>query len=86
MIIVELHKNFIRQYKRQRAIQEQVDKRLALFRANPFERILNNHSLRGKYKGYRSINIAGDFRAVYEVIDERTVRFIALDTHGNLYR
>ena len=86
MIVVELHKNFIRQYKKQRAIREQVDERLALFRANPFERILNNHPLSGNRKGQWTINITGDWRAVYVFKDKDTVVFMDLDTHGNLYK
>jgi addiction module RelE/StbE family toxin len=83
---IQFHKNFIKQYKKRRTIQKQIDKRLALFKINPFERILNNHGLSGKHKGCRSINISGDFRTIYEILDEKTVRFIDLDTHGNLYR
>lgn len=52
---------------------------------DPFHEILNNHSLKGKYKGYRSINISGDYRAIYSLIKEDTAYFIALDTHSSLY-
>jgi len=83
---VQFHKNFIKQYKKQRTIQKRVDERLALFRVNPFDSILNNHGLTGKYKGYRSINVTGDFRAIFELIDDNTVCFIEMDTHENLYR
>jgi addiction module RelE/StbE family toxin len=82
---VQFNKNFIKQYKKRRAIQKQIDERLALFRVNPFDLVLNNHGLSGKYKGFRSINITGDYRAIYELIDRNTARFIDLDTHSNLY-
>ena len=46
---------------------------------------LNNHALHGEYLGYRSINITGDLRAVYEIQDEKAVKFLFIDTHSNLY-
>lgn len=82
---IQFHKNFIKQYKKRRTIQKRIDERLALFRDNPFDAILNNHGLTGKYAGCRSINITGDYRAVFELIDDNTVRFIDVDTHSNLY-
>jgi len=80
------HKNFRKQYKRLTAIQKKVDERLVLFAKDPFNPVLNNHGLTGKYKGCRSINITGNFRAVYELIDDNTAYFIALNTHPNLYK
>ena len=44
--------------------------RLSLFANNPFEPILHNHSLTGEYSGCRSINITGDWRAIFEIIGE----------------
>ena len=83
---IQLHKNFIKQYKKRRALQKRIDERLALFRINSFDPLLNNHGLTGKYKGCRSINITGDFRGIYEIIDNDTVRFVDVDTHSNLYK
>lgn len=59
--------------------------RLQLFMKDPFNVILNNHALSGDRKPYRSINITGDYRLVYEQYDEETVRLIDIDTHSNLY-
>ena len=83
---VQLHRNFVKKYKKFRIIQKQIDERLALFRIRPFDPILKNHGLSGKYQGYRSINITGDFRAIYEQINDDAARFIELDTHSNLYK
>ena len=47
--------------------------------------VLNNHALNGKYGGYRSINITGDYRLIYEECGTDAVRLIDIDTHGNLY-
>lgn len=80
------HKNFNKQYKKLRAIQSKVDERLILFSKDPFGPILNNHGLAGKYEGCRSINITGDYRAIYELVDDNIAYFIALGTHPDLYK
>jgi len=46
---------------------------------------LRNHSLSGKWKGYFSINVTGDTRAVYFVIEADFVRFVAIGSHSELY-
>lgn len=64
-------------------------KRIDLFRKNPYHPQLRNHPLSGKYSGYRSININGDWRAVYLVIEdsiETVVSFETLGTHSQLYK
>ena len=80
------HKDFKKQYKKLRTLQSKIDKRLVLFRADPSHPILNNHSLTGKYQGYRSINITGDYRAVYEPQGKDAALFVDIDTHSNLYK
>lgn len=45
---------------------------------------LRSHALRGDYKDYRSINVTGDWRAIYRMVGE-TALFIALGTHSQLY-
>lgn len=82
---VRFSKNFLKQYKKLRAVQKKIDGRLVLFRRAPHDPALNNHALTGEYKGYRSINITGDFRALYELVDNHTAFFITIDTHSNLY-
>jgi len=47
--------------------------------------MLNNHPLRGEHRGYRSINVGGDLRVIYEEIDSHIAHFILIDTHSNLY-
>ena len=59
--------------------------RRSMFLNDPFYPILNNHALKGKYVGYRSINIGGDLRAVFKMLDEETAVFMDIDTHPNLY-
>lgn len=59
--------------------------RLKLFSRNPFHPQLRNHALKGSFTGYRSINVTGDYRAVYKQVAENAVEFQTIDTHSNLY-
>ena len=80
------HKNFEKQYgKLKEAQKKRVQERLTLFLKNPFHPILGNHPLKGRYKGYRSINITGDLRAVYKFVSEKECIFVVIDSHSNLY-
>ena len=60
--------------------------RLALLLADPYHPTLRNHSLQGRYYGYRSINITGDLRAIYKMIPDDVCLFVVIDTHSNLYK
>ena len=82
---VRLHKHFVKTYNRLRHIQNQTDERILLFTKEPFHPLLENHPLHGKFKGCRSINITGDYRAVYEPITEDLAFFTDLGTHSELY-
>lgn len=67
------------------SVKRALAERLQLFMSEPFSYILNNHALQGDRQPYRSINITGDYRLVYEQYDEETVLLIDIDTHSNLY-
>ncbi|MEK7177417.1 MAG: type II toxin-antitoxin system mRNA interferase toxin, RelE/StbE family [Patescibacteria group bacterium] len=63
--------------------------RLIIFLKNPFAPILNNHHLKGKYLYSRSVNITGDWRAIYSEVIENKIKvviFLALGTHSQLYK
>jgi len=64
--------------------------RLKLFFKNPFHPQLNNHLLTGKLANYHSINITGDWRAIYSQKEENngnlTITFEVLGTHSQLYK
>ncbi len=66
-------------------IQEKFYTRLALFVKDQRDPVLANHALNGEWAGYRSINITGDIRAVFEEIDKRHVEFIDIGSHSELY-
>jgi addiction module RelE/StbE family toxin len=85
---VEFSKRFIKSLERApRKIQVAFRIRLEVFLSDPFNPILNNHSLKGKYSGYKSINVSGDWRAIFrDLQDKKAVYFIVLGTHNRLYK
>ncbi len=71
-------------------IKEAFLKRRKIFLKEPFHTMLNNYMLIGNYLGSRSINITGDWRAIYsESADknsETMIVFEFLGTHSELYK
>lgn len=82
---VALHKRFKKQIAKYPVLEIQIDERIILFLNDPFHPILNNHPLAGKWTGYRSINITGDYRAIYKNVQEDIAYFVDINTHSNLY-
>lgn len=83
---IDYHKRFVKQYEKLSSkLKLKFDERLKIFIVSPLTPELNNHPLHGEYLGYRSINITGDLRAVYE-IQEESIKFLFIDTHSNLYK
>ena len=79
-------KGFIKQFKRLRENQKQrFYERLELFKKNPHDRVLRDHALKGKYVGYRSIDIESDLRALYYIKGDRIVIFAFVGSHSQLY-
>lgn len=84
---IKFHKNFEKKYKKLSSkIKLKVKERNKLFSENSFDPILNNHALQGKYTGYRSINVSGDTRIIYKLLDKDTALFSEIDSHSNLYK
>lgn len=81
---------YSRIYKRQfkklpNDLQRKVMERLTLFMQDEMYPLLDNHPLRFEWKGYRSINITGDYRLIFKKETERMVRLEEVGTHGELY-
>ena len=84
-MIIIYHRDFKKSYKKlPPKIKGKLEDRLRLFSKDEFNPILNNHALSGKYKGYRSINISGDLRAVFKRTNN-DVMFVKIDSHNKLY-
>lgn len=87
MLSVVTSKSFKKSFqKKDSRIQKQALLRIRLFREDPFNRVLNNHSLGGEYVDKRSINVTGDFRIIFYYVDENTVCLVDIGTHAELYR
>lgn len=87
-MIVKFRSKFRKNYDKAPAkIRLAFDNRYRLFQQNRFDPILNNHVLSGKYQGRRSINITGDWRAIFrEIGNYQLVIFETLGTHSQLYK
>lgn len=85
---IKFRKPFKKQLKRlDTKIHSALLERLELFEADPFYPQLNNHQLSGKYEGYRSINITGDWRAIFQEFNNYDlVSFETIGTHSQLYK
>ena len=88
---IKFGRKFVKRYeKADQKIKDAVKKRIEIFRTNHLDPLLNNHRLTGKYSGYRSINITGDWRALYtqHTNEERVIviLFEILGTHSQLYK
>lgn len=85
-MIIQYTPKFKKQYKKlPKKIQQQFDDRLRLFVINPIAPQLRIHPLQGLYKGYWSININGDLRALYLKRGEELIIFALIGTHSQLY-
>ena len=83
---IELHRNFIKSYGRlPKKIQEKFKERRTLFIENNFHPILENHSVEPTYPNWRSINITGDYRALFEIKEKNIIVFMKIGTHSELY-
>ena len=82
---IKLHRDFEKQYRKLKEREKKKFKqRRDLFLQDEFNPQLNNHSLKGKYSGLRSINITGDLRAIYKKEGDYAI-FVAINSHSNLY-
>ncbi|MFA5831290.1 MAG: type II toxin-antitoxin system mRNA interferase toxin, RelE/StbE family [Candidatus Paceibacterota bacterium] len=85
---MELHYSslFKKQYKKMPVkIREQFKTRLVLFVQDQNNPQLHIHKLNGSYDGLWSMNITGDFRAVFDRIHDSAILFEAIGTHSELY-
>lgn len=83
---IVLHREFEKRYSKLRSGEKRrFQERRNLFLGSEFHPLLENHPLRGKYQGYRSISIGGDLRVVYKRIGKDIFLFAKIGTHGELY-
>ncbi|MBI5221461.1 MAG: type II toxin-antitoxin system mRNA interferase toxin, RelE/StbE family [Candidatus Magasanikbacteria bacterium] len=85
---IEYSRRFVKELRKApRKIQIAFRDRLVLFVDSQFSQILKNHKLVGEMKNCRSINITGDWRAIYQELENGgVVFFIMFGTHSQLYK
>jgi addiction module RelE/StbE family toxin len=66
-------------------LKTKFEERLTLFNKEPCSRLLNLHKLNGEYEGTWSINITGDYRAIFYKKTEEIMVFINIGTHSELF-
>lgn len=85
MIIRYLPK-FKKQYKKlPPKLQQQFDERLQLFVVDPTLPMLRVHPLNGTFKGYWSMNVNSDIRALYIMDGEAIIIFALIGSHSQRY-
>lgn len=87
-MLVKFSRTFSKHHdKAPKKIKAAFDRRLKLFMEDKFHSQLNNHPLSGRLKGYRSINITGDWRAIFREFNSgKSVLFEILGPHSRLYK
>jgi len=80
------HKRFEKAFKKMPPnLQTKFYEILETFQCNKTNQLLNNHVLIGKYLGYRSIDLTGDYRILFEEIDIETIKLVNIGTNPQLY-
>ena len=84
---IVFHKNFGKKLRKSpKNIKDEFKESVAIFLKDPYNPTLNNHSLKGKYKSFRSINVTADIRALYKHLKDGVFVFVDIDNHNNLYK
>lgn len=82
---VIFHRTFRKHYKRlPNKIQVQFDKRLLLLLSDVQHPVLNVHPLRGDAWPFLSMNVTGDYRALF-TLEKEIATFYDIGTHSELY-
>lgn len=80
-----LHRTFLKKFKKlSPKIKGRFGERLDLFLTNSTDPTLNNHAVERVFPNCRSINITGDYRAIFK-LENGTAIFINIGTHPELY-
>ena len=84
MIVKELYysKKFVKELKKlPEEIIKLAVKKESIFRNNPLHHSLRLHELHGKFKGIWSISISGNYRIIFERMDNGDIMFISIGKH-----
>lgn len=82
---IHFHKDFKKKLKKlSPKIKNHFYARLDLFMKDKNHEMLNNHSVDKAFTDCRSINVTGDYRAIFKE-ESNTVVFLKIGTHSELY-
>lgn len=85
---IDYHKQFRKHFKKRiennSNLMTRFTQRVDLFLSEPTNPLLDDHSLTGPKKFYRSFSITGDIRVIYK-IEGDVIRFYDIGTHNQVY-
>jgi addiction module RelE/StbE family toxin len=84
MIVKELYysRKFVKELKKlPEGIIKLAVKKEVVFKNNPLHSSLRLHELHGKFRGIWSISITGNYRIIFERMDNGDVMFISIGKH-----
>ena len=86
MTSLQYRKAFLKKYNKLDARSKaSVKEALLEFESHPYSPSLYNHSLKGEWKGYRSISAGFDLRIVFYEIEDDVFMIADVGTHSELY-
>ncbi len=84
---INFSKSFDKQFvKLSRKQQEKVKEVIALFLQDKSTPSIRLHALHGQLQGHYSLSVGGDLRIHFKQIDKKTISFIAVGSHSQLYK
>ena len=84
---IRYSRQFVKQFKKlPNDIKKAFKERLKIFLDDNYHPILCRHKLKGDFVGCHSLNVTGDFRAIFkEFDDEEIIVFSEIGNHHQLY-
>ena len=83
---IDFNAKFKKQYKKlPQNIRKKFLERLAVFKESPHDPLLRVHKLKGSMKPLISMNVTGDYRALFAWETSERVEFHQIGTHSELY-
>jgi len=85
-VTIRYSRKFVKQFAQQPAkVQQAFNARLRIFSEDINDPSLRNHPLKGELTGFYSINVTGDVRAIYEIIDGEIYLYAIIGPLSQLY-
>ena len=86
-MIIDYSRTFIKSFKKcSSGIKNSFAEKILLFSQNKFHPQLSNHALHGKFSMFRSINISGDWRVIFQELSKDKILLVNIGTHSELYK